>query len=150
MNPGQGLSGGEVKKLFTAAFLAIAKHAKVDVLILDEVTAGLDASSLDAFQSIMNTFKSNNREMIFFEVFHRTDSTSKGLNQNGKKIWSIGSNKGTLPAIQQFDNYQAFAQWAQKQGNIKTQDVSPTGDAGWLEYWFINNTGSNQPKMVVK
>jgi len=150
MNPGQGLSGGEVKKLFTAAFLAIAKHAKVDVLILDEVTAGLDASSLDAFQSIMNTFKSNNREMIFFEVFHRTDSTSKGLNQNGKKIWSIGSNKGTLPAIQQFDNYQAFARWAQNQSNIKTQDVSPTGDGGWLEYWFINKTGSNQPKVTIK
>ncbi len=145
MNPGQGLSGGEVKKLFTAAFLAIAKHAKVDVLILDEVTAGLDASSLDAFQRIMNTFHKGNRDMIFFEVFHRTDSTNKGLNQNGKKIWSIGSDKGTSPAIRQFDNYQAFAQWAKTQSNIKIQDVSPTEDGGWLEYWFVNHTGSKSP-----
>ena len=140
---GQGLSGGEVKKLFTATFLAIAKHAQVDVLILDEITAGMDVGSLLAFQKMMEDFHKKNRDIILFEVSHRTDSSCHGLNQKGKAIWVVSNEKGSHPSIKVFEDYTKFSQWTESEDvQKKYVDIHRIKDeqygAEWREYCFKN------------
>ncbi|MEC8063802.1 MAG: ATP-binding cassette domain-containing protein [Pseudomonadota bacterium] len=138
-----GLSGGEKQKLFAATFLAIAQFAKVDILILDEITAGMDSSSTFAFQNMMQDFQAENKDMIIFEVFHRTDCTKHGLNQRGKKIWMVSSEYDNKPAVKTFSSYTDFASWAatdEAKYYLDVHDAGKTDEdmqesgSGWIEY----------------
>ena len=113
MAQGAGLSGGEVGKLYMGVFLAIAKFAGIDVLVLDEVTAGLDMKTQKQYIDILNTFRKNNPSTSIFEVTHSTTNTSIGLNQKDKQIWVIhATDNDSEPSLKTFVDFEAFEEWA--------------------------------------